>query len=71
MVIAAIALLFLLIVMAIARLRAPRIDTQFGGATIHLSADRALIVLPGECALLKWDVEGIQSIYLDGRGKIG
>ena len=63
--------LSLAFVLAVSRILAPQIDSEFGGATVHLSADRALIVLPGECALLKWDVEGIQSIYLNGKGKIG
>ena len=63
--------LLVIFVLAVSRILAPQIDSEFGGATVHLSADRALIVLPGECALLKWDVEGIQSIYLNGKGKIG
>ena len=63
--------LSLAFVLAVSRILAPQIDSEFGGATVHLSADRALIVLPGECALLKWDVEGIQSIYLNGKGKKG
>ena len=63
--------LLVIFVLAVSRILAPQIDSEFGGATVHLSADRALIVLPGECALLKWDVEGIQSIYLNGEGRIG
>ena len=63
--------LLVIFVLAVSRILAPQIDSEFGGATVHLSADRALIVLPGECALLKWDVEGIQSIYLNGKGRIG
>ena len=62
--------LSLAFVLSVSRILAPQIDSEFGGATIHLSADRALIIMPGECALLKWDVDGIQSILLNGEGRI-
>ena len=62
--------LLVIFVLAVSRILAPQIDSEFGGATVHLSADRALIVFPGECARLKWDVKGIQSVYLNGEGKL-
>ena len=50
---------------------APRIDSEFGGATVRISADRSWVFLPGHCATLTWDLEGIQSLYINGEGKIG
>jgi hypothetical protein len=29
------------------------------------------IVAPGACTFLRWDVEGVQGVYLDGRGQDG
>lgn len=50
---------------------APRNSAEFGGASIELSADRAWVLGPRGCALIKWQSEGIQSIYIDGEGKLG
>ena len=50
---------------------APRIDTAFGGATVAIAADRSWTLLPGQCATISWDLEGIQSVYVNGKGKIG
>ncbi len=49
----------------------PQIDTAFGGATVKITADRAWTILPGQCVNIVWEMEGIQSLYVDGRGKIG
>ena len=49
----------------------PQIETTFGGATVDIRADRGLSVLPGQCVTITWDLEGIQSLYIDGHGKIG
>ena len=56
---------------AVSRSSAPRIDAEFGGATVKLSADRSWVLLPGHCATLTWDLEGIHSLYINGEGKIG
>lgn len=50
---------------------APQIDTTFGGASVSLSADRAWALLPGQCATVRWDLEGIQSVFVNGEGKVG
>ena len=50
---------------------APRVRTAFGGADIAISADRAWTNGPGHCATVRWDLEGIQSLYVNGEGKVG
>ena len=66
-----VALLLLLVALAIHNSPAPRIETEFGGATVDIRADRAWALLPGDCVTITWDLEGIHSLYVDGRGKIG
>ena len=59
------------LVQAVSQISAPRIDAEFGGATVKISADRNWVFLPGHCATLTWDLEGIKSLYINGEGKIG
>ena len=66
-----IAVLFVLLALAIHNSPAPRIETEFGGATVDIRADRAWALLPGDCVTITWDLEGIHSLYVDGQGKIG
>ncbi len=49
----------------------PYIHTNFGGATVQIQADRSWALLPGDCATISWDLEGIQSVYVNGSGKVG
>ena len=63
--------LFLLLVLAIAGTPAPSIETTFGDASVEIAADRAWVFLPGECVAMNWNLDGIQSLYIDGRGAIG
>ena len=63
--------LCLLLVVAIHYTPAPRIETTFGGASVEIAADRSWTLLPGQCATITWDLEGIQSVYVDGKGKVG
>ena len=63
--------LLLLLAVALHRANPPEIDTEFEGATIHLSADKAWSLIPGDCMEIRWQVEGIESIYVDGQGVIG
>ena len=30
-----------------------------------------IVIRPGECTILHWDVEGIEKVYLDGHGRVG
>ena len=64
-------ILLLLLIPAIGATLAPAIRSEFGGATINISASSAWSMGPGDCMTIRWDVEGIQSIYIDGQGKIG
>lgn len=49
----------------------PRIEASFGGATVEISADRSWMIMPGQCTTVSWDLEGIQSVYVNGSGKVG
>ena len=64
-------ILLVLLAITIAGTPSPQIDTEFSGARIDISADRAWSIFPGDCLTLRWEVEGIKSIYIDGQGKIG
>ena len=64
-------ILLVLLVPAIGATSAPKIYSEFGGATIDISASSAWSMGPSDCMAIRWDVEGIRSIYIDGQGKIG
>ncbi len=64
-------ILLVLLALTIVGTPSPQIDTEFSGARINISADRAWSIFPGDCLTLRWEVEGIKSIYIDGQGKIG
>ena len=66
-----VALQFALLALLIHQSSAPRVDTSFGGAAVDISADRAWTLQPGQCATVRWDLEGIQSVYINGEGKVG
>lgn len=61
----------ILLALLIALKPAPRIDAAFGSATVALSADRAWTILPGQCASVSWELEGIASVYVNDEGKVG
>ena len=63
--------LFLLLLAGIAGTPAPFIESEFGGASVDIAADRAWVLLPQGCVTISWDLEGILSIYIDDQGKIG
>ena len=65
------AVLLMLLALAILTTPVPNIQTSFDGATVDISADSAWVLLPGQCVNIKWALEGIQSLYVDGNGKIG
>lgn len=50
---------------------APSIEREYGDTTIHISADRAWSLYPGDCVNLQWRLEGIESVHIDGAGVIG
>ncbi len=63
--------LLLALLLVILAAPVPRIEASFGGATVEISADRSWTLLPGQCAVVSWDLEGIQSVYVNGSGKVG
>ena len=67
----AVALQFVLLALLIHQSPAPRVRTTFGGADIDISADRAWAAAPGPCATVRWDLEGIQSLHVNGDGEVG
>ena len=68
---ALLAVLLLLLALALADPRPVELNTTLEGATIQLSADKRWSLYPGDCLDIAWQVEGIESIYIDGQGKIG
>lgn len=64
------ALLFFIVLM-VQRALAPWISEHFDGANVHIAADRGWAVLPRQCVTITWDLEGIESVYIVGQGKIG
>jgi hypothetical protein len=47
------------------------IQTQMGAATVNVSANRHYLLLPGECVTVRWDVQHIKAVYLNGQGQVG
>ena len=64
-------ILCLLLVFTILTSPPPVIDLKYGDTTIEISADRAWTLFPGDCVKIQWELEGIQSLYIDDEGKIG
>ena len=62
---------FILLSFALLNKPPPRIETEFGGATVQMSLDRGWVSGAGDCAIFEWEVEGIKSIYIDNEGKPG
>ena len=61
----------LLVLPAIARHRKRHKLNHVWRRTVDLRADRAWVFVPGQCVTVSWNLEGIQSLYIDGGGKIG
>ncbi len=68
---AIVAVQFILLGLRIHLEPAPGIDTGFAGASVALSADRAWTIRPGQCASVRWQLEGIASVYVNHEGKVG
>jgi len=49
---------------------APKQPAPKGPVTINFRADRTNLN-PGECTRLRWDVENVNEVYLDGKGVVG
>ena len=68
---ALLAMLLLLLVIAVSGAQPPKISAEFEGASIEIAADKAWSILPGDCINISLQLEGIESLYIDGEGKIG
>ena len=47
------------------------IDTSNAGGEVYFSADRQVILNPGDCVTLRWQVDGIRAVYLNDEAQIG
>ena len=61
----------LLLGLTIATTPAPIIKADYGETTVDIQAERAWTLFPGDCVTVDWSLEGIQSLYVNGAGKIG
>ncbi|MEO8608794.1 MAG: hypothetical protein ABI690_12965 [Chloroflexota bacterium] len=46
-------------------------DTTVGQATVHFESSESRLLFPGQCVGLKWDLEGIQAVAINGQGHVG
>lgn len=49
----------------------PTIDLEFGDTSISIESNRDWSLFPGDCVEIRWQLEGIASLHVDGTGKIG
>lgn len=42
-----------------------------GGASIRFSADRRIVLTPGSCVNVQWQVEGIKAVFLNNEATVG
>ena len=63
--------LLLLLAAVLGNPRPVEFNTEFEGAAIEITADKSWSLFPGDCLEIRWQVEGIESIYIDGQSKIG
>ena len=60
-----------LLLLTIQNTPAPNINLEYGDTSIRFSADRSWTLYPGDCVNLSWEMEGIQSLYINDYGRIG
>ncbi len=48
-----------------------RVRAHENSADIRFQADRRWVVREGDCVTVRWALEGIQAVYLNGQGRIG
>src|SRR5690349_12584381 len=46
-------------------------DTTVGQATVHFESSDSRLLFPGQCVGIKWDLEGIQAVAINGVGRVG
>lgn len=47
------------------------LDTTVGTATVHFESSESRWLFPGQCVNLKWDLEGITEVSINGKGRVG
>ena len=60
-----------LAVIVVASSHRPVISQRIGETALHFTADRAWSLHAGDCVTLQWQVEGIESLYVEGSGVAG
>ena len=61
----------LLLFLSVHNTTAPVIDLEYADTSIRIAADRSWTFFPGDCVNLSWEMEGIQSLYINEYGRIG
>lgn len=58
----------ILLVLTIAywRTPAPQVHIEYGESAIGVYADKAWTLLPGDCVQIHWEVDGSQSVHIEG-----
>ncbi len=59
-------LLLLIILLAIWLTPPPRLVIEYQSENFEIIADRSWTLFPGDCVLIRWEVRGKQSIYIEG-----
>ena len=47
------------------------IEASNAGGQVYFSANRQVILNAGDCVTLRWQVENIRAVYLNGEAQIG
>ncbi len=63
--------LILLGILVISGLSPARLDARDGEAVIQLTVERGLVLLPGDCLMMRWQVEGIREVYVNQQPQVG
>lgn len=61
----------LLLILTVLNSPRPSINRAYDETKVFISADRAWTLFPGDCVTIRWRLEGIASLHVDGAGKIG
>ncbi len=49
----------------------PSLVADNGQAHVSFAADRASVVFPGDCVTVRWQVEGIRTVHINGQPTVG
>lgn len=47
------------------------IDTTVAGSSIYIESDQDVVLFPQDCIIVSWDLQGINSVFVNGRGRTG